>query len=84
MTQIHQVQNISFKGNIFILVVDNQKLELSLQEVSQKLANASDVLRNDYQILPSGYGIHWPGLDEDLSIDGLMRQFTSKSTINKT
>jgi len=25
-----------------------------------------------YEISPSGYGIHWPLIDEDLSIDGLL------------
>ncbi|MBX7175313.1 MAG: DUF2442 domain-containing protein [Saprospiraceae bacterium] len=31
---------------------------------------ASDADRRDYQLSPSGYGIHWPKLDEDLSING--------------
>ena len=28
--------------------------------------------KNLFEISPSGYGIHWPLLDEDLSIDGLL------------
>jgi len=24
-------------------------------------------------VSPSGYGIHWPELDEDLSIDGMIK-----------
>ena len=27
--------------------------------------------KNQFEIAPSGYGIHWPLIDEDLSIDGL-------------
>ena len=30
-----------------------------------------DQLEN-YEISPSGYGIHWPDLDEDLSVLGLL------------
>ncbi|MCH7754431.1 DUF2442 domain-containing protein [candidate division KSB1 bacterium] len=40
--------------------------------MSEKLANASDIEENKYEISPSGYGIHWPLIDEDLSIDGLL------------
>jgi hypothetical protein len=25
-----------------------------------------------FEVSPSGYGIHWPRLDEDISIDGLL------------
>ncbi|MDP2982675.1 MAG: DUF2442 domain-containing protein [Candidatus Latescibacter sp.] len=25
-----------------------------------------------YKIQPSGYGIHWPLIDEDIAIDGLL------------
>ena len=34
--------------------------------------NTSDEERNTYEISPSGYGIHWSLIDEDLSIDGLL------------
>lgn len=34
--------------------------------------NASEIERNTYEISPSGYGIHWPLIDEDISIDGLL------------
>lgn len=33
-----------------------------------RLLNASSEQRRTYKISPSGYGIHWPDLDEDISI----------------
>jgi hypothetical protein len=36
------------------------------------LANAKDAARHSYSISPSGYGVHWPEIDEDLSIDGMI------------
>jgi hypothetical protein len=33
---------------------------------------ATEAERNFYKISPSGYGIHWPAIDEDLSIKGLI------------
>jgi hypothetical protein len=41
-------------------------------KISPKLYKADDTDRMKYEISPSGYGIHWPSLDEDLSIDGLI------------
>ncbi|USE35527.1 DUF2442 domain-containing protein [Endozoicomonas sp. SCSIO W0465] len=36
------------------------------------LANASEAQRNNWQLLGGGDGIHWPDLDEDLSVRGLL------------
>jgi Protein of unknown function (DUF2442) len=38
-----------------------------------RLANATVYQRNAYELQVSGYGIHWPELDEDLSVEGLLR-----------
>jgi uncharacterized protein DUF2442 len=38
-----------------------------------RLLNATNHQRNNWQIIGAGYGIHWPDLDEDLSIEGLLR-----------
>ena len=36
------------------------------------LANATLQQLEDYQLLGGGDGIHWPQLDEDLSVKGLL------------
>jgi hypothetical protein len=36
------------------------------------LRGASPSQRANYEIGPGGFGIHWPDLDEDLSVAGLM------------
>jgi hypothetical protein len=38
-----------------------------------KLANATPEQRANFEILGHGEGIHWPDLDEDLSVRGLLR-----------
>ena len=38
-----------------------------------RLLNASDAERADWAVAGGGYGIHWPLIDEDLSVDGLLR-----------
>jgi len=36
------------------------------------LANAKKSERDHLEISPRGYGIHWPELDEDLSVKGFL------------
>ena len=38
-----------------------------------RLLNASAEQRKHWQLIGGGEGIHWPDLDEDLSIAGLLR-----------
>ncbi len=37
-----------------------------------RLAHASPAQRADYQLLGNGEGIHWPQMDEDISVEGLL------------
>jgi hypothetical protein len=38
-----------------------------------KLLHATAVQRAAWKISGGGYGVHWPELDEDLSVEGLLR-----------
>lgn len=38
-----------------------------------RLLHATPEQRSNCQIAGAGYGIHWPDLDEDLSVEGLLR-----------
>ncbi len=55
-----------------IIIVDGNKHSFNLKDISLQLYNATDLERLNFVISPSGYGIHWPLLDEDLSIDALL------------
>jgi Protein of unknown function (DUF2442) len=67
------VESLDFEGDWMTLGVDGQVYRLPLAQVSDRLANASEADRKIYRIAPSGYGIHWTTLDEDLSINGLLK-----------
>jgi hypothetical protein len=69
----HQVGSIAFAHEQLILVVDGEKYQLPLSEISVRLVRATPQERETYRISPLGLGIHWPLIDEDLSIDGLIR-----------
>ncbi len=44
-----------------------------------RLLHAKPAQRNHWQIAGGGYGIHWPELDEDLSVEGLLRGLPAPS-----
>jgi Protein of unknown function (DUF2442) len=40
---------------------------------SWRLSEASPKQRKNWRLIGSGQGIHWPDVDEDLSVEGLLR-----------
>ena len=72
-TKFHNVESVGFEGDSLVLRVDDQEFRVRVNTVSERLTQASAAVRRNYRISPSGYGIHWPELDEDLSVDGLIR-----------
>ena len=38
-----------------------------------RLLHATKAQRRKWEIAGGGYGIHWPDIDEDLSVEGLLR-----------
>jgi hypothetical protein len=73
MIATHKIQDITFDQNSIQLQIDGKKVKISLDEISLKLKFANDLQRNFFKISPSGYGIHWPLIDEDLSVDSLLK-----------
>jgi hypothetical protein len=72
MTKYHHIQEVVFKDNKMSLKVDGTEYIFQIEKISKKLAKASKSELERFEISPSGYGIHWPLLDEDLSVDGLL------------
>lgn len=75
MIAVHKIESIHFKQDFIILNIDGNELTIPLDLLSGRLKSASDIERAMYKISPSGYGIHWPLIDEDLSVDGILRDF---------
>ncbi|MBM4039310.1 MAG: DUF2442 domain-containing protein [Planctomycetes bacterium] len=72
MDRAHDVEGVSFLGTTLVLRVDGREYHIDVADVSERLARATPAERARFEVSPSGYGIHWPDLDEDLSIDGLI------------
>lgn len=74
ISTLNHMKEITFADNMMTIKVNEQVINVRLEDVSQKLANANDAQRNDFKISPTDYGIHWNQLDEDLSLKGLMNK----------
>lgn len=72
MNEHHRVENVRVEKASLSLTVDGVHIYCELKDVSPLLAAATEEERSTFKVSPSGYGIHWPLVDEDLSIDGLL------------
>jgi hypothetical protein len=73
MDKQYNVLNIDFNGELMILSVDEKTYQIPIAQASKRLAQATDIERKMYRISPSGYGIHWSAIDEDLTTKGLIK-----------
>lgn len=72
MNEVHNVENLRFNDGKLVLDIDGIERSFLLRDISLALDNAAKEERMRFEVAPSGYGIHWPLLDEDISIDGLL------------
>lgn len=72
MTKYHDVEAVRFKGDTMLLRVDGKNYKIDLRKHSRRLTGADLRIKKNYAVSPSGYGLHWRDVDEDLSIDALI------------
>jgi mRNA interferase MazF len=58
-------------GMICMILSDEKEVRFPVTK-NTKLRNASNEQRNNIEIICAGKGLHWPDLDEDLSVIGIM------------
>ena len=73
MKKYHDISDLQFDDGFLVITIDGEPKRFQLKKISPVLEKASEEERNNFEIFPSGYGIHWPLLDEDISIDGMLR-----------
>jgi hypothetical protein len=60
------------EDELSVLLADGRRISVPLVWFP-RLLRATPAQRSNYQLLGEGQGIHWPDLDEDLSVAGLLR-----------
>jgi hypothetical protein len=64
---------VEVAGDLLTLTIEGKVYSFQIAAISKRLASASPASRQNFIVSPSGYGIHWPDLDEDLSIPALIK-----------
>jgi hypothetical protein len=67
-----RAQSLEFVEDAFVVhLQDGRSLTVPL-EWFPRLRDATPEQRTRYEFSGHGYGIHWPELDEDISVPGLL------------
>jgi hypothetical protein len=59
-------------ASLLVRLADGREISVPLAWFP-RLAEASPAQRADYSLIGGGIGIHWPQIDEDISVSGLLR-----------
>ncbi len=59
-------------AHLSVLLADGRRITVPLAWYP-RLLHATREQRENFELLGDGQGIHWPDLDEDLSVAGLLR-----------
>jgi hypothetical protein len=60
------------EDELTVSLVDGRRVSVPLAWFP-RLLHASPTQRSNWQLLGDGEGIHWPDVDEDLSVAGILR-----------
>ncbi|MBX2899517.1 MAG: DUF2442 domain-containing protein [Cyclobacteriaceae bacterium] len=63
--------------DVMLILLNNKKLLERKISLTEKLANATEKQLHQYKL--SRTGIHWPELDEDLSLRGFLKEELQKA-----
>ena len=74
MERVHEVQSTRSDLLYLYIAADDQAYRIRWEDCAPRLARATQVQRQHFEVSSSGYGIHWPEIDEDLAITPLLRR----------
>lgn len=67
-----RVLDVSFTKNaLHIILVDGREISAPL-EWFPRLNKATTLQRNHWRLIANGIGVHWPDIDEDISVQSLL------------
>jgi len=64
---------VSMSGDkLVVILADGRELSAPLAWFP-RLLDATDEQRRNWRLIGKGHGIHWPDVDEDISVESLLR-----------
>ena len=65
------------EDEISAFLLDGRRISVPLAW-SWRLSEATPEQRQNFQVIGEGEGIHWPDVDEDISVEGMLRGVPAK------
>lgn len=65
------------KKFLCVVLTDGREVKVPL-EFYPRLVHAKPAQRKNYRLIGRGTGIHWPDVDEDLSVEGIVLGIPSR------
>ena len=72
MKSIISIDQVVIVSDWLIVVANGKEHKFKVRDLSPLLAIATKEELDDYELTPSGYGIHWRRIDEDISLTALL------------
>ncbi|MBV6493285.1 MAG: hypothetical protein LDLANPLL_01301 [Turneriella sp.] len=79
MNSLTTIEKTNLASDVFcdefllhVTLEDGRKISVPL-EWFPRLAHATDEKRKNWRLIGKGIGIHWPDIDEDISIESLLK-----------
>ena len=63
---------VAFTDDSLVVTLEDGRILSVPLEWFPRLRDASPKARRNWRLIAEGYGIHWPTLDEDISVPGLL------------
>ncbi len=82
MEKIYDVRNLKVTSRAITFSIGREIISVPMEKTGSKLLPEADFRQlTFFEIDRDGIGIHWPGLDEDLSVSGLLRSAGRKELV---
>ncbi len=72
-TEVTTAVSIATTADELVIRLADREIRIPWERCSPVVAAATVEQRRCAELSPGGYGIHWPMLDEDLSVGGLVK-----------
>ena len=71
--------DVAFEADLFRIKLDDGRELAAPIEWFPRLRAATSAQRSNWRLIGVGEGVHWPDIDEDISIRGLLAGFSGAS-----
>lgn len=68
-----RAKSVSVEGSIVVVCLEDEREIRFPASKSRRLRNASPAELSNVELVCGGSGMHWPDLDEDLSVEGILQ-----------